>query len=964
MPIIFKDIENDWEVKEEHMANFVKDHPDAYAIMEDTAGKKWKVRASKYLKFQADQMHLDRVANPFPTSSIEDSPYKEDEQQATYAAPLTLGGEVKVAGTEFISPYMEELKARKELTGNYFPQAQTPTPTQGGSQSSMLNPGYAPNDAIAEAGERASNTIRAEKYKEIMSPYVSTYENEEKRQALNKQYEDGTLGGSSAAGRANAYKQLQQLNEEAKPWVEADNKEWTPESADEFRQRVIAETHRDPYAIVPESFKAQVAKQFGKEQSEEKYLSEWLNQKSAGRKAFLHGELVNSLLEPSKEDAERLAGIKERAEANSVGFMDRIKANYNAFGRLGNKVGTIPVTMSILQEGLDINKQTARALDKAEEIKQAYVSHSNDENFFIGVGKGIKDGLTDVDNWTGVYMAGDMGILTNLVGKINKGEKLTQEEEDYMDAQAYKLAVEAAMADELGWGYKSGNVTGVSIPFMLQMVASPVSGSTGMAVNKTLMGLGKRAVNKFGGTILKNLLAKTPKGITKIIGSTAAQNIGKGLSRIAGATTAGAMQTAIFHADRTVADAMDRNLGNQAVVERTNEQYGTNLIPTFGEDMLTSTAKAVISGTSMNATEYLGGLLINPLITRYGKNLTQPLKETLAVFKPESVLRAAKTTGAGKAIQEMENLGNYLKGSSKFVDRLARSAEYDGLVSEYLEEAVDNVVNTAIGDMSVEDLLSPKKNAETILGLSWTSGAFNVMNKTARTTHYISLSRKMKKADLSLQEELKNKPEMLSKYEQFKQQLSQLRSFGEVGQAFGEFVDELATQGSDATVAELIADATRYTSAYAGKMGHEAVIMTENKSDIVSLVADSRENGYSMMDAYARKNIKAQLDKLSSIYGDAIEEKIAEAGGEAEFLRSIEGQVSDKTFGTVLDYILLKEQYEGIKDARADELDAKVEVMNKRVDRSTHRESGKEVSLPTQRLTDPRFSSLSVETSQ
>lgn len=315
MPIIFKDIENDWEVKEEHMANFVKDHPNAYAIMEDTAGKKWKVRASKYLKFQADQMHLDRIANPFPTSTIEDSPYKEDGQQEVQpATPPALGSEVKVAGTEFISPYMEELKARKELTGNYFPQAQATTPTQGGSQSSMLNPGYTPNDAIAEAGERASNTIRAEKYKEIMSPYVSTYENEEKRQALNKQYEDGTLGGSSAAGRANAYKQLQHLNEEAKPWVEADNKEWTPESADEFRQQVIAETHRDPYAIVPESFKAQVAKQFGKEQSEEKYLAEWLNQKSAGRKAFLHGELVKSLLEPSKEDAERLAGIKERAE--------------------------------------------------------------------------------------------------------------------------------------------------------------------------------------------------------------------------------------------------------------------------------------------------------------------------------------------------------------------------------------------------------------------------------------------------------------------------------------------------------------------------------------------------------------------------------------------------------------------------------------------------------------------------
>ena len=36
------------------MVDFAKDHPDAYAILKDTSGKEWKVRASKYFKFQTD----------------------------------------------------------------------------------------------------------------------------------------------------------------------------------------------------------------------------------------------------------------------------------------------------------------------------------------------------------------------------------------------------------------------------------------------------------------------------------------------------------------------------------------------------------------------------------------------------------------------------------------------------------------------------------------------------------------------------------------------------------------------------------------------------------------------------------------------------------------------------------------------------------------------------------------------
>lgn len=927
MPI-FKHKGQQYNVDEADIKDFASEFPDAYTVAKDKDGVTYRVASGDWESFQQKPVTPKEAYHNQPQPELEEKTKSKEERSQTNNS-TGVGGPVE--------PSVDLLRS---LGVDTSVNLSAPSVSAG----PRIQLGEAAPDIFGAASKKyfdqRENEILRRDFNEIMEPYISTYAKEEQRKRLNTT--EGFNSAVSSVGSDVAHKLRDILNEEARAFVDADKRIWTPEDAAKFRKDVIESTLRDPIEIVPESFKQKVDKKAGSKQPDEVYFAEWLNLKGKGREDYLHAETVRNLLEPSDEDAKRLNGIKERAEANTVSLSDKLRNNDSFVNWLGGSAS--PLAAAVVEDSYDISRQTTRALDKAEEIKEAYVNHQNDENFFLGAGKGVKDGLTDVDNWVGAYMVGDMNILTNLVGKIDRGEKLTQQEEDYMDAQAYKLAVEAAMADDLGWGYKSGNVTGVSVPFMLQMLASPVSSTTGAVANRALVGLGKRAVNKFGGTILKNLLSKTPKAITKVMSTTASKNIGKGLSRIADATTAGAAQTMLFNADRTFADAADRHLGNQAVVGRTNEQYGTNLEAQEGESWAKSIFKSAASNTSMNASEYLGSLLISPLLTRYGDYLAKPLRETLDVLKPEGLIRAAKRTGAAKAIQTLENLHRYVQGTSRLVDDLARQAEYDGLLSEYLEEVADNVVNTAIGDMSVEDLLSPKQNAETILGLSWTSGAFNVLNKVTRTTSYITLSRKMKKADAVMREAA---PE---KWDKYVQELGKARKFDDIIGIYENFVEELSGEGNVESAAANIADATRYTAAYAGKMGHDAMLMSEDKKDIESLLSDARENGYSLADAQMRKEVYDRMKLLEERFGSAIEPKIEEFGGPAEFLRSLEGNVSDEAFGAVVDYMLEKERYEGIKEARADDLAAKQEASRKRIDRDTHKPSGTVITAST---TDP-----------
>ena len=115
------------------------------------------------------------------------------------------------------------------------------------------------------------------------------------------------------------------------------------------------------------------------------------------------------------------------------------------------------------------------------------VEAEKDGSFFGGLGRGIRDKAFDIDTWT-------MG-LSDLVGglrlksvleKAEKGENLTPAEEKLLDASVNNMAVNFYYRNDLGLGYQAGEITGQSIPFMLEFLVNPVSAS-GNAMAKRLL---------------------------------------------------------------------------------------------------------------------------------------------------------------------------------------------------------------------------------------------------------------------------------------------------------------------------------------------------------------------------------------------------------------------------------------------------------------------------------------------
>lgn len=811
------------------------------------------------------------------------------------------------------------------------------------------------------------------KYMDKMKYMTSVYPGEKQRQELTKQWEAGNLGGSSTAGRSIAYKLLQQHNEAAAPWVEADKKKWTPETAKAFRKEVQDETWYDPYAEVPESYKEAATKQWGKKGSEDAYFAAWMNMTNQERQDYLHAEHIKELTEG--ENRERMQTIYERAKSRGNEAGKQMNETFFKGAWSPGQAQSAGNAFAAWQ-AQQPTTHTLKAIEKANEVIEAYRNHQADENFFIGAFKGMKDGLSDIDNWTGVYMAGEMQNLYAIADKMEKGEALTQDEEDFLDAQAYRLAIEASLADDLGWGYKSGNVTGASIPFMLQMLASPVSvGAEGSinAINKGFAAVGKRAIKKFGKTILRRTLAmpkglemagkalniagKVAKPLSRIVGKVAdtraGQLIGKGLKATALATEAGVAQAFLFNSDKMVADAMERHLGNEMLAERANEQYGTNLIAKEGEEWVTAGLKALASMTAEQGSEFLGTTLFEPLgkmIARSGAG--REIGDLLSGISGTTLMRAAKNSRAGAALRLMSQI----KGS-KVLDEIMGKAQWNGLVGEYLEEVANGTVSVMLGDIEAEKFASAKHQAETILGLAWTSGALGVLRGGQRVKMYAKAHRLLADTDRTAQMYFRHEDgtinqEMMQKWEQFKASLEGKDMEGmraELSRVMDDIQALAPTQGGmNIHRMRLLMD---YMKGYAYLMG----ISSADNADEQELTAEQEQAETALAEGMTADTPEAQADivqalaesekRLGEVLGTEDVDLWLDAMGETaeaqlEALHN-DTALPDETKQAAEQYLNDRLRYEGVRTMAEEEVESRVNSAMAEFDQNTNKDTGK-----------------------
>lgn len=353
--------------------------------------------------------------------------------------------------------------------------------------------------------------------------------------------------------------------------------------------------------------------------------------------------------------------------------------------------GGIFSTMSqayLAGEQNDADKQLEYAstlIEQAQNITNESKKKGN-TNFFAGFARGFKD--APLDGWAmGLQDLKNYSAAKKVMDKVDRGEELSPSEDALMQALVTNAATQMYYSGDLGRGYKAGGVTAESLPFMLDMIA-------GMGTIQSVTKPASKALVKYA----------TEKAAKMGLGR-ATTGLAKGAARTAAGLGDVAAHTATFGGARVAADYQRRGLGD---VQVSPEQDGT--VSYAGRDNVQTGAeairKSVVSTAAETGSELLGEYFA-PMLGWVGKVTGA---NRLGKIIPASV---------GKAYSSIINSNGF-----KQVQEIARRAKIADPIGEYGEEVVNNLVSTAIGDMTPEQLVDLDNNIDTFLGVAPMSALF------------------------------------------------------------------------------------------------------------------------------------------------------------------------------------------------------------------------------------------------
>ena len=384
-----------------------------------------------------------------------------------------------------------------------------------------------------------------------------------------------------------------------------------------------------------------------------------------------------------KELSRRISDAKkkldeERSEIESrFGYADDfIGYNESHFKSLTDRKFT-------LDAASDLNDQSNEVIDEA--------ARKGNTTFFGGLLRGMKDGAFDIDSWTfGITDLVNGLQIKNVLEKADRGEQLTEDEQILADAAVNNAAVNAFYADKLGRGYKAGKTAGESLPFMLDML-------TGMAAVQSVTrassrGLVKLATKKAREMGMKSAGTKAARGVAHTV------NMAKDAALHS--ATFGQARVMSDYTDRTTGDVMfDADMaGNIGYAGRENLQEGIGAL-----------AKSFASQSFETGTELIGEYF-SPFM-KYAGKMTGVDK--IGKLVPKRIAEAYNGMVGSKAFSEMKEI--------------ASRAKITDPIGEYGEEVVNNLLNTAIGDMTPEELVSLDNNIDTFLGVMPVSVLFGTV---------------------------------------------------------------------------------------------------------------------------------------------------------------------------------------------------------------------------------------------
>lgn len=356
-----------------------------------------------------------------------------------------------------------------------------------------------------------------------------------------------------------------------------------------------------------------------------------------------------------------------------------------------------------------------KLIEQAQNITDEAKRKGN-TNFLAGFYRGFRD--TPLDVWAmGLANLRDYAVANQVMDKVDKGKKLNPAEDALMQALVTNAATQMYYAGDLGRGYKTGGAIHESLPFMLDM----------------LLGMGTiQAVTK---PAAKSLLKYATEKAAKYGLGKATTGLAKGAARTISGLRDVAAHTATFGSQRVAADYLRRGLGDIKVKpneDGTVSYDGRENIQTGGEAI----GKAIVSTAAETGSELLGEYF-GPMLGWIGRATGA---NRIGKIIPASV---------GKAYSSLVNSQGF-----KQVQEIARRAKIADPIGEYGEEVVNNLVSTAIGDMTPEQLVDLDQNIDTFLGVAPMSALFGAAGTAGYLRGQYRNYRNMRQFENRMQEEM------------------------------------------------------------------------------------------------------------------------------------------------------------------------------------------------------------------
>ena len=533
--------------------------------------------------------------------------------------------------------------------------------------------------------------------------------------------------------------------------------------------------------------------------------------------------------------------------------------------------------------------------------------------FGAGAWRGLAHAVGKVSTWDmGMTdMATNGALYTAAVDADRKGiDNISREDRDLLDITAYTNAIQSENDQYLGHGYKAGQVTGESLPFMIEMMLNPASKLGTTATNKLM----REAVKRYGKEAVKKA---TKKYLAAKIGT---RLMGDAVGSMAMAGTTGQGHVTADMLNRLTGDVQFKVDDSGKIVYGGREGAEDSVLKAY--------MKAFGAQTIENHSEMVGEYFA-PFLGK-AASLTRKGMDKIGLGKVNKLIDDIGATNAAKMLGDFE-----------------KQTKWNGTFGEYAEEVVGNIENAIlVGDNTLDTakgtgVFNADQNIDTFLGVSLMGGFF----AGAKTLSYRGPKRQalneMSDAGKVIDNAIGNNVPIMEKWGGWRNTFL-VGTDEEKKAALREVMDN-----TDLPI-KLRMGVLNFVKAaqkYEGIVRAQESKVKDGEQDPVAQSSDeSYDNGYDTTEPEAMNDAKNMYDyKRQQMSAMVTDEFLADFDNDpVGTLSQVMGRddFSEDEKQLALDYVNAKATYDGMIDRVRDDIDSRIEESNATVNSRTNRNDG------------------------